>query len=69
MSEEKENIQFQLSDELIEQVELLVEQQKDKELQRLFNEFHYADIAEILDELDLEEAMYVIKLLDSETTL
>ena len=68
MSEEKENIQFQLSDELIEQVELLVEQQKDKELQRLFNEFHYADIADILDELDLEEAMYVIKLLDSETT-
>ena len=68
MSEEKENIQFQLSDELIEQVELLVEQQKDKELQRLFNEFHYADIAEILDELDPEEAMYVIKLLDSETT-
>jgi magnesium transporter len=68
LSEEKENIQFQLSDELIEQVELLVEQQKDKELQRLFNEFHYADIAEILDELDLEEAMYVIKLLDSETT-
>ena len=68
MSEEKENIQFQLSDELIEQVELLVEQQKDKELQRLFSEIHYADIAEILDELDLEEAMYVIKLLDSETT-
>ena len=68
MSEEKENIQFQLSDELIEQVEFLVEQQKDKELQRLFNEFHYADIADILDELDLEEAMYVIKLLDSETT-
>lgn len=66
--EQNENIQFQLSDELIEQVELLVEQQKDKELQKLLNGFHYADIAEILDELNLEEAMYVIKLLDSETT-
>ena len=68
MSEEKENIQFQLSDELIEQVELFVEQQNGKELQRLLSEFHYADIAEILDELNLEDAVYVIKLLDSETT-
>ncbi|MDO5969227.1 magnesium transporter [Flavivirga aquimarina] len=68
MSEEKENIQFQLTNELIEQVELLVETQNDKELQKLLKEFHYADIAEILDELNLEEAVYVIKLLDSEKT-
>ncbi|MEC3905951.1 magnesium transporter [Tamlana sp. 2201CG12-4] len=68
MTEEKENIQFQLTEELLEQVQLLVEDQNDKELHRLLNEFHYADIAEILDELNLEEAMYVIKLLDSETT-
>lgn len=68
MLEEKENIQFELSDELIEQVEILVREQKDKELQKLLKEFHYADIAEILDELNLKEAMYVIKLLDSETT-
>lgn len=68
MLEEKENIQFQLTSELIEQVELLVEAENDKELQKLLKEFHYADIAEILDELNLEEAIYVIKLLDSETT-
>ena len=68
MSEEKENIQFQLTDELIEQVEQFVENKNDKELQLLLDEFHYADIAEILNELDLEEATYVIKLLDSETT-
>lgn len=68
MSEEKENIQFQLTDELLEHVELLIETEKDKELKTLLDEFHYADIAEILDELNLEEAMYVIKLLDSETT-
>ena len=68
MAEEKENIQFELTDELIERVELLIEQKNDKELRKLLNEFHYADIAEILDEVDLEEAMYVIKLLDSETT-
>lgn len=68
MSEENENIQFQLTDELIEQVEQLIENQSDKELKKQLDEFHYADIAEILDELNLEEAMYVIKLLDSETT-
>ncbi|MFI1744563.1 magnesium transporter [Thalassobellus sediminis] len=68
MLEENENIQFQLTDELIEQVEVLIENQSDKELRTLLDEFHYADIAEILDELNLEQAMYVIKLLDSETT-
>lgn len=68
MSEEKEYIQFELTNELIEQVEFLVENQKDKELQELLNDFHYADIAEILDELNLHDAIYVIKLLDSETT-
>ena len=66
--EENENIQFQLTDELIELVEQLIENHNDKELKKQLDEFHYADIAEILDELNLEEAMYVIKLLDSETT-
>jgi len=68
LSEEKENIQFELTDELIQQVEQLIEFRKDKELKKLLDEFHYADIAEILDELNLEEAVYIIKLLDSETT-
>ncbi|MGE5945041.1 MAG: magnesium transporter [Flavobacteriales bacterium] len=68
MQEEKENIQFELTDELIQQVEQLIEVKKDKELKKLLDEFHYADIAEILDELNLEEAVYIIKLLDSETT-
>lgn len=68
MSEKKENIQFQLTDELIDQVGQLIEHQNDKELQHLLREFHYADIAEILDEFNFEESIYVIKLLDSETT-
>ncbi len=68
MSEESENIQFQLTDELIDQVELFIEQENDKELHKLLDEFHYADIAEILDELNLEQAVYVIKLLGSDTT-
>lgn len=68
MAEERENIQFELTDELIEHVQLLIKNKDDEELHTFFSEIHYADIAEILDEVDLEEAMYVIKLLDSETT-
>jgi len=68
LSEENENIQFQLTDELIERVELFIEEENDKELHKLLDEFHYADIAEILDELNLEQAVYVIKFLDSERT-
>ncbi|TJY38233.1 magnesium transporter [Pontimicrobium aquaticum] len=61
-------MKFQLTDEIIEQVELLISGNNDKELKHVLDEFHYADIAEILDELDLEQSIYVIKLLDSETT-
>ena len=68
MSEEKENIQFELTEALVEQVEQLIETNNDKELRTLLNDFHHADIAEILDEVNLDEATYVIKLLDSETT-
>jgi len=68
VEEIQDNIQFQLTDELIKTVEILVENNNDKELVKLLNEFHYADIAEILDELDLDDSIYVIKLLDSETT-
>ena len=68
MEEIQDNIQFQLTDELIEKVEIFVEDQNDKDLKALLNEYHHADIAEILDELDLDDAVYVIKLLDSETT-
>lgn len=68
VEEIQENIQFQLTDALIEKVEILVENLNDKDLKTLLNEYHHADIAEIIDELDLEDAVYVIKLLDSETT-
>jgi magnesium transporter len=66
--EETEKIQFQLTDELIEKVELFIAANNDKELRLFLNEFHYADIAEILDELDVDNAVYVIKLLDSGIT-
>ncbi len=68
MIEENENIQFQLTSEIIENVEQLIENKDDKSLQEFLKDYHYADIAEILDELNLDDAIYIIKLLDSERT-
>ncbi len=68
MEENKDNIPFQISDELIEKVEHLIDSKKDTKTLELLNEFHHADIAEILEELNFEQATYVIKLLDSELT-
>lgn len=59
---------FKLTDELIEQIEGLIESQKDKDLRLLMKEFHYADVAEIANELEEDQATYLIKLLDSEKT-
>ena len=68
MEENNENIQFQISDTLIEKVEHLINSKEENTILELFREFHYADIAEILDELNLKQATYIIKLLDSEKT-
>ncbi|WP_127844506.1 magnesium transporter [Psychroflexus aestuariivivens] len=59
---------FQLTKELIEKIQALVEERDDQELAFHLEEFHHADIAEILDELSMDEATYIIKLLGSEQT-
>ncbi len=59
---------FKLTDELISQIETLIEKKSEGQLRDLLMELHYADIAEIVNELDLEEATYLFKLLDSEKT-
>ncbi|GLB48386.1 magnesium transporter [Neptunitalea lumnitzerae] len=59
---------FKLSDELIEQIEALIEVDNKHELLMLLGDVHYADIAEIIHELNLDEATYLIKLLDSKKT-
>jgi magnesium transporter len=61
-------MQFQVSPELIQKIELLVEEQNDMELLLHLQDLHHADIAEIIEELSLDEATYIIKLLDSEKT-
>ncbi|MBL7472342.1 magnesium transporter [Robertkochia sediminum] len=59
---------FKLSDELLDNISNLVSDKSDQSLLDLMEEFHYADIAEIIDELSLDEGTYLIKLLDSELT-
>ncbi|MDC7996565.1 magnesium transporter [Gilvibacter sediminis] len=59
---------FQITDELIDQVQQHIASTEDTQLKALMGDYHYADIAEILDELNLEDATYLLRLLDSETT-
>jgi len=59
---------FEITNELIEQVETLIQQKDDVTLLSLLSEEHHADIAEILDDLNLEDATYIIKLFDSDLT-
>lgn len=61
-------MQFQINDELIEHIQNLIKEGKDEELRLYLEEVHHADIAEIVNELELEEATYLIKLLDVEKT-
>ncbi|MFD2566995.1 magnesium transporter [Pseudotenacibaculum haliotis] len=59
---------FEITKELLETVTSYIEASNDTALISYFEEMHHADIAEILDELSFDEAVYIIKLLDSEKT-
>lgn len=59
---------FQLTDELIEEIENLIDSKKDQKLLSKLQDIHYADVAEVVGELNLSQATYLIKLLDSDKT-
>ena len=61
-------MQFEVTEEYIDNIQHLIEQKRDEELLVQLEEVHHADIAEIIDELDLDQATYIIKLLDSTKT-
>ena len=61
-------MEFKISKELITELEQLIQNKNDQQLEVLLNDLHHADIAEILDELDFDEATYIFKVLDSEKT-
>ncbi|WP_083476261.1 magnesium transporter [Lacinutrix mariniflava] len=68
MEEQDDNIKFTISDALIDKVEVLVDSKDDSGLLELLNEYHHADIAEILEDLNTDQASYIIRLLDSDKT-
>ncbi len=59
---------FKLTDELIEQIEMLIAEKRNRELETLLGDLHYADIAEIIHELNTDEAIYIIRLIDTDKT-
>ena len=59
---------FEITNELLETVTSYIEAGNDTALVAYFEEMHHADIAEILVEISFDEAVYIIKLLDSEKT-
>ena len=61
-------MQFKISKELLVQIGQLIQNKNDNELEILLNDLHHADIAEIFEELDTEQATYIFKILDSEKT-
>lgn len=61
-------MQFQLTADFIENVEQLISKKDGAALRELLHDYHFADVAELLEELNSEDATYLIKLLESEIT-
>jgi magnesium transporter len=59
---------FEITKEYIQKIQQLIAEQKNDAILNLLGDEHYADIAEIIEELNSYQATYLIKLLDSEKT-
>jgi len=61
-------MEFKISREFLSEIEQLISENKAQELLLLLEDIHFADIAEIMEELDDYGAGYIFKTLDSEKT-
>ena len=68
MKKNEKHTKFVLTDELISKILDFINSSDDNSILETFSNYHHADIAEIIEELNSEEATYIIKLLDSEKT-
>ena len=59
---------FELSKEIIQEISQLIFSKKNKEIKKIVDGIHYADLAEIINELDFDQRIYLIKLIDSDKT-
>ncbi|MEC7617346.1 MAG: magnesium transporter, partial [Bacteroidota bacterium] len=57
---------FKLSEELLDQINSDIVAQNNNALQTLVKEYHFADLAEIFEALQIDQAVYLFKLIDSE---
>ena len=58
---------FELTREFVDQLQLLIENKDEQALTEILEDLHPADIAEIYEELSLDEAKYLYYLVDDET--
>ena len=68
MRKNEKHTKFVLTDELISKILDFINSSDDNSILETLSNYHHADIAEIIEELNSEEATYIIKLLDSEKT-
>jgi len=61
-------MEFKISKELLNELELLIQENKEQDVLELLQEVHFADIAEIMEDLQTHEAIYIFNALDSEKT-
>jgi len=59
---------FEITKEYLLKIQQLIAEDSEDALLALLEEVHYADIAEIIEELEYNEAIYIIKLLESDVT-
>ena len=59
---------FEITNEFLENLVGFIDKNNDSKIKNIFEDVHFADIAEVLDEVSFDEAIYIIKLLDSEKT-
>jgi magnesium transporter len=61
-------MQFELTTQYIEDIKVAIEAANDSYLREQLNEHYAADIAEILNQLEFEEAQYLFELIDEDVT-
>ena len=59
---------FELSKELINNISDLILNKNNKEIKKIVKTLHYADLAELINELKFDESLYLLKLIDSDKT-
>ena len=57
---------FKIDENSINKIKILIEKQRKKEIIKISDELHFADIAEILNELSIDHAIYFVKNIESE---